>query len=325
MAAPLSGTHVAVLLGGLSSEREVSLVSGRECADALERLGAKVSRVDAGRDIAQVLTRLKPDVCFNALHGAWGEDGCVQGVLETLGMRYTHSGVLASALAMDKAKAKAVFAAAGVTVPGGGLFNRFEAAANHVMPPPYVVKPNAEGSSVGVFLVFEGANRPPQEIVAPTWTFGEEVMIEPYIRGRELAVGVMGGKAMTVTDIIPRTGFYDYEAKYADGGSTHIVPAEIPPHAFEKALRMSELAHAALGCRGVTRSDLRYDDINDILVLLEVNTQPGMTPTSLIPEQAALQGVDFDRLVLWITEDAYAGGGAGRLASTGEASGQAAP
>jgi len=325
MAAPLSGTHVAVLLGGLSSEREVSLVSGRECADALERLGAKVSRVDAGRDIAQVLTRLKPDVCFNALHGAWGEDGCVQGVLETLGMRYTHSGVLASALAMDKAKAKAVFAAAGVTVPGGGLFNRFEAAANHVMPPPYVVKPNAEGSSVGVFLVFEGANRPPQEIVAPTWTFGEEVMIEPYIRGRELAVGVMDGKAMTVTDIIPRTGFYDYEAKYADGGSTHIVPADIPPHAFEKALRMSELAHAALGCRGVTRSDLRYDDINDILVLLEVNTQPGMTPTSLIPEQAALQGVDFDRLVLWITEDAYAGGGAGRLASTGEASGQAAP
>jgi D-alanine-D-alanine ligase len=320
MAAPLSGKHVAVLLGGLSSEREVSLVSGRECADALERLGAKVSRVDAGRNLAQVLTRLAPDVCFNALHGAWGEDGCVQGVLETLALRYTHSGVLASALAMDKAKSKAVLAAAGVAVPGGGLFNRFEAAAEHVMAPPYVVKPNAEGSSVGVFLVFEGANRPPQEIVAPSWIFGEEVMIEPYIRGKELAVGVMNGKAMSVTDIFPRTGFYDYEAKYAEGGSVHVVPAEIPPHAFEKALRMSEAAHAALGCRGVTRSDLRYDDINDVLVLLEVNTQPGMTPTSLVPEQAAEQGVDFDRLVLWITEDAYGRGGAGRIANSGETS-----
>ena len=324
MAAPLSGQHVAVLMGGLSAEREVSLVSGRECADALDRLGARVSRVDAGRDLAQVLSRLKPDVCFNALHGAWGEDGCVQGVLETLGLPYTHCGVLASALAMDKAKAKAVLAAAGVVVPGGGLFDRFVAAAAHVMAPPYVVKPNAEGSSVGVFLVFDGANRPPQEIVAPSWTFGEQVMIEPYIAGRELAVGVMDGKAMTVTDIIPRTGFYDYEAKYADGGSRHIVPAEIPAHAFEKALRMSEMAHAALGCRGVTRADLRYDDINDVLVLLEVNTQPGMTPTSLIPEQAALQGVDFDRLVLWITEDAYARGGAGELARSGETPGQGA-
>jgi D-alanine-D-alanine ligase len=174
-----------------------------------------------------------------------------------------------------------------------------------------VIKPNAEGSSVGVFVVMEGANRPPQEIVAPSWTYGEEVMVEPFIRGKELTVGVMDGKAMNVTDIISHTEFYDYEAKYAEGGSTHVVPAEISPHAFEKALRMSEAAHAALGCRGVTRADLRYDDINDVLVLLEVNTQPGMTPTSLIPEQAALQGVDFDRLVLWITEDAYARGGAG--------------
>ena len=316
----LSGRHVALLMGGLSSEREVSLVSGRECGAALERLGARVSYVDAGRDIAEVLTRLKPDVCFNALHGEWGEDGCVQGVLETLGLRYTHSGVLASALAMDKAKSKAVLAAAGVTVPGGGLFNRFEAARDHVMAPPYVVKPNAEGSSVGVFLVFEGANRPPQEIVAPSWTFGEEVMIEPYIAGRELAVGVMDGKAMTVTDIVPRTGFYDYDAKYSEGGSTHIVPADLPSHVFEKALKLSEMAHAALGCRGVTRSDLRYDDVKDILVLLEVNTQPGMTPTSLVPEQAASKGVDFDRLVLWITEDAYARGCAGGIASASETS-----
>ncbi|MDP3299842.1 MAG: D-alanine--D-alanine ligase [Phenylobacterium sp.] len=311
MAFFIAGKHVAVLLGGLSPEREVSLVSGAACADALERLGARVSRVDAGRDLAQRLTELKPDVCFNALHGEWGEDGCVQGVLETLGLPYTHSGVLASALAMDKAKAKAVLAAAGVTVPGGGLFNRFEAAADHVMAPPYVVKPNSQGSSVGVFLVFEGANRPPQELVAPSWTFGEEVMIEPYIRGKELACGVMAGKAMTVTDIVPRTGFYDYEAKYGEGGSDHVIPADIPPHVFEKAMELSERAHAALGCRGVTRSDLRYDDINDILVLLEVNTQPGMTPTSLVPEQAAKLGVDFDQLVLWITEDAYARGIAG--------------
>ncbi|MFT4935631.1 MAG: D-alanine-D-alanine ligase [Pseudoalteromonas distincta] len=311
MAFSIAGKHVAVLLGGLSPERDVSLVSGAACADALERLGARVSRVDAGRDLAQRLTELRPDVCFNALHGEWGEDGCVQGVLETLGLPYTHSGVLASALAMDKAKAKAVLAAAGVTVPGGGLFNRFEAAADHVMAPPYVVKPNSQGSSVGVFLVFEGANRPPQELVAPSWTFGEEVMIEPYIRGKELACGVMAGKAMTVTDIVPRTGFYDYEAKYGEGGSDHVIPADIPAHVFEKAMDLSERAHAALGCRGVTRSDLRYDDINDILVLLEVNTQPGMTPTSLVPEQAAKLGVDFDQLVLWITEDAYARGIAG--------------
>jgi D-alanine-D-alanine ligase len=322
MVLPLSGRHIAVLLGGLSSEREVSLVSGRECADALERLGAKVSRIDAGRDLAQVLSRLKPDVCFNALHGAWGEDGCVQGILETLDVPYTHSGVLASALAMDKAKSKAVLAAAGVTVPGGGLYDRFEAARDHVMAPPYVVKPNAEGSSVGVYIVPRGANAPPQEIAALSWTYGEEAMIEPFVQGKELAVGVMGGQAMTVTDIVPRSGFYDYEAKYGEGGSQHILPAKIPPQVFEKALRMTELAHAALGCRGVTRSDLRYDDINDLLVLLEVNTQPGMTPTSLVPEQAALQGVEFDRLVLWITEDAYARGFAGGIASPGQTSGQ---
>jgi D-alanine-D-alanine ligase len=312
MPARLEGQHVAVLLGGLSSEREVSLVSGAACADALERLGARVSRIDAGRDIAQVLTSLKPDVVFNALHGEWGEDGCVQGVLETLALPYTHCGVLASALAMDKVKAKAVMAAAGVAVPGGGLFDRLEAARAHVMPPPYVVKPNAQGSSVGVFLVFEGANSPPIELVSPTWTYGEEVLIEPYVRGLELAVAVMDGKALAVTEIIPRTGFYDYEAKYGEDGSAHVVPARIPDVARDRALRMAELAHAALGCRGVTRADLRYDDINDILVLLEVNTQPGMTPTSLVPEQAAHRGVAFDELVGWIVEDAYGRGGARR-------------
>ncbi|MCA6296996.1 MAG: D-alanine--D-alanine ligase, partial [Phenylobacterium sp.] len=271
------------------------------------------SRVDAGRDLAQVLSRLSPDVCFNALHGSWGEDGCVQGVLETLGLPYTHSGVLASALAMDKTRAKAVLAAAGVTVPGGGLYDRREAAAGHVLPPPYVIKPNAEGSSVGVFIVGAGANSPPEAIAAEDWALGDQVLIEPYIPGLELAVGVMDGRAMMVTEIVPATGFYDYEAKYAEGGSVHILPARIPEAATERALRMAEAAYAALGCAGVTRSDLRYDDVNDILVLLELNTQPGMTPTSLVPEQAAAVGVAFDQLVLWMTEDAHARGHAGRI------------
>ena len=313
MSERLKGHHVAVLLGGLSSEREVSLVSGAACAKALEASGAKVTRVDAGRDIAQVLTALKPDVVFNALHGEWGEDGCVQGILETLQLPYTHCGVLASALAMDKAKSKAVMAAAGVVVPGGGLFNRFEAAREHVMPPPYVVKPNAEGSSVGVFLVFEGANSPPQDLVAPSWTFGDEVMIEPYIAGFELSVAVMDGKALTVTEIVPKTGFYDYDAKYGDGGSSHVVPARIPADVAEQAMRLAQAAHAALGCRGVTRSDFRYDDIKNLLVLLEVNTQPGMTPTSLVPEQAAHLGSGFEDLVCWIVEDAYGRGVTGRI------------
>ncbi|OYX29666.1 MAG: D-alanine--D-alanine ligase [Caulobacterales bacterium 32-69-10] len=308
MSKPLAGRHVAVLLGGLSPERDVSLVSGAACADALERLGATVSRVDAGRDVAQRLAELKPDIVFNALHGEWGEDGCVQGVLETLAIPYTHSGVLASALAMDKAKAKAVLAAAGVRVPGGGLFDRHDVARDHVIPPPYVVKPNAQGSSVGVFIVMEGANRPPQEVAASDWSLGDEVMVEPYIAGRELAVAVVGEaggpRALTVTDIVPRSGFYDYDAKYGEGGSIHVVPADLPPAVTAAALRMSEAAHAALGCRGVSRSDLRYDDVKDDLVLLEVNTQPGMTPTSLAPEQAAHLGMDFDRLVLWIVEDA---------------------
>ncbi len=329
MSGRLWGKHIAVLLGGLSSEREVSLVSGKACADALDRLGAKVSRVDAGRDLAQVLSGLKPDVVFNALHGEWGEDGCVQGILETLRIPYTHSGVLASALAMDKAKAKAVLAAAGVPVPGGGLFNRHDVASRHVLPPPYVVKPNAEGSSVGVFIVMEGANRPPAELGSAAWTFGEEVMVEPYIAGRELAVAVMGEsggpRALTVTDIVPTSGFYDFEAKYGEGGSKHVVPAQMPQAAYERALRVSEAAHAALGCSGVSRSDLRYDDINDILVLLEVNTQPGMTPTSLVPEQAAHTGIGFDDLVGWIVENAYARSTAGGAANSGAASGQSAP
>ena len=305
---PIKDLHVAVLMGGLSPEREVSLSSGRMCADALEGQAARVTRVDAGRDLAQVLAELKPDVALNALHGVWGEDGCVQGILETLQIPYTHSGVMASAVAMDKDKSKAVLRAAGIAVPGGGLFDRHEVAARHVIAPPYVVKPNAEGSSVGVYLVREGANRPIAEVGEPDWTYGEQVMVEPFIRGNELAVTVLGEKsgprALTVTDITPTKGFYDYEAKYAPGGSRHVLPADLPAHVFEAALRISERAHTALGCRGVTRSDFRYDDLNDDLVLLEVNTQPGMTPTSLAPEQAAFTGMAYADLVRWMVEDA---------------------
>ncbi|WP_333592649.1 D-alanine--D-alanine ligase [Brevundimonas sp.] len=307
MTRPPSQMHVAVLMGGLSSEREVSLSSGEGCAKALETAGYRVTRVDAGRDLAQVLTRLKPDVAFNALHGEWGEDGCVQGVLETLAIPYTHSGVLSSALAMDKDKSKAVLRAAGVIVPGGGLFDRHAVAAGHVIAPPYVVKPNAEGSSVGVYLVREG-EAPVAAVGEPGWTYGDQVMVEPFIAGKELAVTVLGEKsgprALTITDITPTKGFYDYEAKYAPGGSRHVLPAELPPAVFEKALRQAELAHAAMGCRGVSRSDFRYDDVKDDLVLLEVNTQPGMTPTSLVPEQAAYVGMDYPNLVRWMVEDA---------------------
>ena len=303
-----SETHVAVLMGGLSSEREVSLVSGQECAKALRTVGYQVTEVDAGRDLAQVLAQLKTDVAFNALHGVWGEDGCVQGVLETLGLPYTHSGVLASALAMDKDKSKAVLKAAGVAVPGGGLFDRHEVARRHVIEPPYVVKPNAEGSSVGVYLIREGANDFATEVGAADWTYGEEVMVEPYVAGQELCVTVLGEatgpRALTVTDITPTKGFYDYEAKYAPGGSTHKLPAELPPAIFERCLREAEAAHRAMGCRGVSRSDFRYDSTRDVLVLLEVNTQPGMTPTSLAPEQAAHTGMPFENLVRWMVEDA---------------------
>lgn len=308
MPLPLAGRHIAVLMGGLSSEREISLSTGRGAVAALERLGAKVSAIDAGRDIAEVLTRLKPEVAVNCLHGVWGEDGCVQGVLETLAIPYTHSGVLASALCMDKTKSKAVLKAAGVTVPGGGLYDRHAVARAHVMAPPYVVKPNAEGSSVGVFRVFEGANSPPVEVGLDSWTYGEQVVVEPFIAGRELAVTVIhekdGPRALAVTDIISASGFYDYEAKYGEGGSRHILPADLPLHVTEAAMRQAVMAHTALGCRGVTRSDLRYDDLKDELVLLEVNNQPGMTPTSLAPEQAAFCGMDYDALVLWMVEDA---------------------
>ncbi len=297
--------HIAVLLGGLSPEREVSLNSGKACADALRRKGWQVSEIDAGRDLAARLAEINPDVIFNALHGQWGEDGRVQGILDTFGAPYTHSGVAASALAMDKHRAKAVLEAAGVTCPKSVLVNRFEAAKAHILPPPYVAKPNAQGSSVGVVIVAKNANRPPEILGSQNWPYGDEILVEEYIPGRELTVAVLGARALAVTEISPRTAFYDYEAKYATGGSVHDIPAGIPKNIEKMALEQALIAHNALDCRGLTRSDFRYDEKNNLLRLLEINTQPGMTNTSLAPEQAIYAGITFDDLVEWMAENAH--------------------
>ncbi|MEP3073406.1 D-alanine--D-alanine ligase [Maricaulis sp.] len=297
--------RIAVLLGGLSPERDVSLVSGAACAKGLREKGYDVVEIDAGRDLYRQLEEAAPDIVFNALHGEWGEDGLVQGVLEHFGKPYTHSGVLASALAMDKQKAKDVLRAAGIPCPEGFIANRFEAAKAHVMKPPYVAKPNAQGSSVGVHIVLEGANRPPAELGSTAWALGEEVLIERYIPGRELTVAVMEDRALCVTEIVPKTTFYDYDAKYAAGGSDHILPAPVPEEIAERACELALKAHAALGCRGLTRSDFRYDSTSEEpLWLLEINTQPGMTPTSLAPEQAQYCGIAFSDLVQWMAENA---------------------
>jgi len=298
--------RVAVLLGGLSAEREVSLVSGRACASALRDEGFDVVEIDAGRDLAEQLRVVKPDAAFNALHGRWGEDGCVQGLLELMQIPYTHSGVAASAVAMHKERAKALFRSAGVPLARSIVVDRYKASATHQMEPPYVVKPVNEGSSVGVFIIRKGDNRPPGELGSDRWTLGEEVMVEEYVPGRELTVAVMGGKALAVTEIVANTQFYDYEAKYAPGGSSHIVPAKIPDADTAAAMRLAEMAHAALGCRGVSRTDFRYDDTGATsrIIALEVNTQPGMTATSLVPEQAKYRGMSFNALVRWILEDA---------------------
>ncbi|MFZ0846227.1 MAG: D-alanine--D-alanine ligase [Pseudolabrys sp.] len=299
--------HVAVLMGGWSAEREVSLNSGKACADAAERAGYRVSRVDVTRDIAATLRALKPDAALNVLHGRPGEDGTLQGMLEILAIPYSHSGVLASALAMQKDIAKTVLKAAGVPVPGGMVASRAQAARQHLLPKPYVIKPVAEGSSVGVFIVREDHKHPPQELTRADWTFGEQVLVEPYIPGKELTCAVMGDKALGVIEIVANTKFYDYEAKYAPGGSTHILPAKVTPEIYEECRRLSLLAHRALGCRGVTRSDFRYDDsLPGItgLACLEVNTQPGMTDTSLVPELAAHAGISFPDLARWMIEDA---------------------
>ena len=299
-------SRVAVLMGGPSAEREVSLVSGAACADALRRKGYEVTEIDAGADLAPVLDDLRPDAVFNALHGRWGEDGCVQGILEWLKIPYTHSGVLASALAMDKTRAKMVYAAHDLPIAEGLLATRAEVEAGHPMAPPYVVKPYNEGSSVGVYIVQENANGP--AVLEPDAP--DLLMVERFVPGREMTVSVMGApgqeRALAVTDIIAKTGWYDYHAKYAAGGSEHVVPAEIPAEIEAACLAHAVTAHTALGCRGLSRTDFRWDEARglDGLVLLETNTQPGMTATSLSPEQAAHLGMDFEELCGWLVEDA---------------------
>ena len=292
---------VVVVMGGLSVEREVSLSSGHECAAALREMDYDVTAIDAGPDIAERLVEASPDVVFNALHGRWGEDGCVQGILEWLKIPYSHSGVLASALAMDKARAKAAFANAGIPVVEGGLYSRTEIKAAHVMTPPYVVKPNNEGSSVGVYIVPERANRPPE--IAEDMP--EILMVEAYVPGRELTVTVMGNKALCVTEILT-DGWYDYDAKYVPGASRHVLPANVPDEITEACLAYARTVHDVLGCRGVSRVDFRWDDSKGLqgLFALETNTQPGMTPTSLVPEQAAHLGTSFPELCDWIVKDA---------------------
>lgn len=295
---------VAVLMGGLSAEREVSLSSGRECAVALREAGFQVAEVDAGPDLPARLADMKPDVCFNALHGRWGEDGCVQGMLEWLRIPYTHSGVLASALAMDKTRAKEVFRAAGLPVVESLIAPAIEVQQRHVMVPPYVVKPNNEGSSVGVYIVHEAANGPPR--LDPGMP--DRVMVETYVPGRELTCAVFGDRAICVTELVTQ-GWYDYHAKYTPGASRHVCPADIPEEISRACMDISLRAHRAVGCRGLSRCDLRWDDSRglDGLYLLEINTQPGMTPTSLAPEQARAGGMNFADLCRWIVEDASCG------------------
>ncbi len=292
---------VAVIMGGPSAEREVSLSSGRECAAALREAGYDVVEVDAGHDLFTRLEDVAPDVVFNALHGRWGEDGCVQGLLEWMRMPYTHSGVLASALAMDKDKTKAAYRAAGLPVVDSVLAGKADVSAAHVMAPPYVVKPYNEGSSVGVYLVHEAANAPPQL----SDDMPDLVMVEAFAPGRELTTTVMGDRALTVTDILT-DGWYDYDAKYKPGGSRHVVPADIPQEIFNACMEYALSAHQVLGCRGLSRTDFRWDEARglDGLILLETNTQPGMTPTSLSPEQAQVAGISFPELCRWMVEDA---------------------
>lgn len=306
----MSKKHIAVLMGGLSSERPVSLASGKACAAALRQLGYKVSEVDVGRDIAAVLTELKPDLAFNALHGPYGEDGSIQGILEYLQIPYTHSGVAASALAMDKGLAKIIAAAAGVAVAPSKTMNRFDMRGGHPLPPPYVVKPVREGSSFGVVMVSAGAKRPPNILFSDEWRYGDEVLAEAYIAGRELTCAVMGDKALDVCEIVPNDGydFYDYESKYAQGGSKHICPAKISPNIYQNIQIMSLAAHRALGCRGVSRSDFRYDEKGGgSPIWLEINTQPGMTATSLVPDIAKISGLEFVDVVRLLAEGASCG------------------
>ena len=297
--------HVAVLMGGWSKEREVSLVSGAAVATALKDTGFQVTEIDVHQDAAALLTQLYPipDKVFNALHGRFGEDGCVQGFLNILGVPYTHSGVLASALAMDNPMSKRVFKEVGITVADHQILTREQLSQTVFGSKPHVIKPLNEGSSVGVNIIFEGDSYTPTE---KEWPFGSHVMAEQYISGRELTVAVMGERALGVTEIKTGHLFYDYDAKYSDGGSIHQVPAQLPQDIYDEAMRISVLAHKTLGCRGISRADMRYDGKD--LYLLEVNTQPGMTPTSLVPEQASYANISFENLVVWLVEHAECDG-----------------
>ena len=298
--------NIAVLMGGWSAEREVSLVTGAACTNALRRAGYSVTSIDVQRDMGALLTRLlpRPDAIFNALHGRFGEDGCVQGLLDILNIPYTHSGLMASAIAMNKPKAKQIFQAAGIPVAEDMIVSQEALMAGDPMPRPYVVKPLNEGSSVGVHIVRDGDNNVPYDEAG--WPWGDQVMIERFIPGRELTVAVMGkgddAKGMSVTEITTQRGFYDYDAKYVDGGSQHVVPADVPEAVFAEAIRLAEEAHRVLECRGVSRADMRYD--GETIYMLEINTQPGMTPTSLVPEQAAAIGMTFEALVSWMVDNA---------------------
>ncbi|GGX60904.1 D-alanine--D-alanine ligase [Litorimonas cladophorae] len=302
-------TRVAVLKGGMSSERDVSLVTGAACAEALRGLDYDVVEIDVTQALWEQLKAANPDVIFNALHGDWGEDGRVQGVLDMFGKPYTHSGVMASSLAMDKHRAKHVLKSVGITVADGGLFDRVEISREHPIALPYVVKPNGQGSSKSVYII-RGEDSQQRAAIAADVAMGEHVVVESYIPGRELTVAVQDGKAICVTEIIPN-GWYDYEEKYGANAAKHVCPAELPDYVTAICLDWAEKAHDALGCRGVSRSDFRFNDENctrdnvvNKIVMLEVNTQPGMTPTSLVPEQAAYVGIDFAQLCRWMVEDA---------------------
>lgn len=297
-------SRIAVLMGGQSAEREVSLVSGRAASDALLRLGHQVVEIDADAQLAQHIVQAKPDAVFNALHGRWGEDGCVQGLLEVLRLPYTHSGVLASAAAMHKPTAKALLEPHGVAMAAGAVVSAAEAMAGDPLPRPFVVKPLNEGSSVGVFIVRDGDNAWPPA----AWPFGDAVLVEAYVPGRELTVAVLGDRALAVTEIDTGRVFYDYDAKYAAGGSNHTLPADVPTYVADTAKEWALTAHRVLGCRGATRSDFRYDPATGTVVFLEINTQPGLTPTSLVPEQAQYVGIGFDALVAWMVEQARCDG-----------------
>ena len=296
--------RIAVVYGGWSPEREVSAVSGKKMVVAARNAGYNVVAIDARQDITNQITEVEPDIILNALHGIWGEDGCAQGIFETLNIPYSHSGVLASALAMDKRKSKNVFQSIGIDVAKDIAVSRADAVKSHPLQRPYVVKPISNGSSLGVVIVGEDDPIPSDILLSDNWTFGDNLMAEEFVPGRELTVGVLGGEPLAVTEIMPSNHFYDYKAKYEIGGSEHTLPAEVSQSVADRALEVSHNAHEILGCRGVTRADFRYDESNDRLVLLEMNTQPGMTPTSLVPEQAAYRGMSFEDLVVWMIDDA---------------------